>query len=260
MKSKRVFRVREATPADLEAILDVYFSAFEDNVMNQLMYPRGVTPTCRNRFGSRILPQRPAENDVKHAGGKTETLVCVAETFPDRESTDGAGDIVAFAKWQLQREPLSEEEWKSEEFKAATEVWGEDCDLAVVDAFIGGMNRVQRDNAKGEAALYLSLLACTPAFQRRGAGSALMEWGVNLADRLGLPSRLEASPVGYGLYKKFGYEDMAVLDFQVTKTWGRAKPAGSDWGENNAVDLAGPVPTGAQRTVIMRRPPGTATV
>ncbi|KAL2157967.1 hypothetical protein VTH06DRAFT_4776 [Thermothelomyces fergusii] len=120
------------------------------------------------------------------------------------------------------------------------------------------MNRVQRDNAKGEAALYLSLLACSPSFQRRGAGSALMAWGVNLADRLGLPSRLEASPVSYSLYKKFGYEDMAVLDLEITKTWGRARPPGSNWGENNAIDLAGAVPDGAQRIVIMRRPPRTA--
>ncbi|KAL2154632.1 hypothetical protein VTH82DRAFT_3308 [Thermothelomyces myriococcoides] len=257
MNPRRVIRVREAAPADLEAILDVYFSAFDDNAMNQLIYPRGATPACREKFGLSIFPQRPAGNNAK---GKRETLVCVAEAFPDGESTEGPGEIIAFAKWQLQREPLPEDEWKNEEFKATAEAWGEDCDLAFVDAFIGGMNRVQRDNAKGEAALYLSLLGCTPAYQRCGAGSALLEWGVNLADRLGLPSRLEASPAGYRLYKKFGYEDMAVLDLEITEGWGKAKPPDSDWGENNAVDLAGPLPVGAQRTVIMRRPPRSTTV
>lgn len=82
-----------------------------------------------------------------------------------------------------------------------------------------------------------------------------MEWGVNLADSLGLPCWLESSPVGYALYKKFGYEDIAVLDMKVTQTWGATNTNGSYWGENNAVDLAGPVPDGVQRTVIMRRPP-----
>jgi hypothetical protein len=82
-----------------------------------------------------------------------------------------------------------------------------------------------------------------------------VEWGVNLADSLGLPSRVEASPVGYGLYRKFGYEDVAVVDVQVTETWGVANTDGDYWGTNNAIALAGPLVDGAHRTVIMRRPP-----
>jgi hypothetical protein len=87
-----------------------------------------------------------------------------------------------------------------------------------------------------------------------GAGSALLKWGVDLADSLGLPSRLEASPTGYGVYKKFGYEDLDVVDLNVTETWGVENRDGSNWGANNAVSLAGTAPDGVMRTVIMRRP------
>ncbi|KAK4245685.1 hypothetical protein C7999DRAFT_33974 [Corynascus novoguineensis] len=260
MSSSHVIRVREATPADLEAIIDIYSLAFDENIMNQLMYPKGFTASCRKAFGSRFLPEQPAEDGKTSTGGKKQTLVCVAEYLPKGDSTDGPGEIVAFAKWGLQREPLSEEEWKNETFEATHEGWGDDCDITVVNTFICEMNRIQRDHAKGEAALYLHIIGCAPARQRSGAGSALMQWGVNLADSLGLPSRLEASPAGYGLYRKFGYEDVAVMDVKVSEIWGRTKPPGSNWGENNAIDLAGPVPPGAQRTVIMRRPQKTAIV
>jgi hypothetical protein len=87
-----------------------------------------------------------------------------------------------------------------------------------------------------------------------------MQWGVNLADSLGLPCRLEASPVGYGLYRKFGYEDVDVLDLNVTEIWGVANTDGSNWGATNAVTLAGPAPDGVLRSVIMRRPPRKAAV
>jgi ribosomal protein S18 acetylase RimI-like enzyme len=254
MATRPHLRVREATPADVEAIVDVHFAAFDDNIMNQLMYPRGVSADARNKFGAKILPPPTSEDAGKNTTEKGQTLVYVAEYLPEGASTDGPGEIVAYAKWLLQREPRPEEEWRKDDFTATAEAWGDDCDLGVVDGFIGLMNRTQSEHAKGEAALYLSILACSPTKQRSGAGSALVGWGVNLADSLGLPCRLEASPVGYGLYRKFGFEDIAVVDVKVTENWGVTNTNGSNWGANNAILLAGPLADGAQRTVIMRRP------
>ncbi|KAK4156157.1 hypothetical protein C8A00DRAFT_41316 [Chaetomidium leptoderma] len=242
-------RVREARLADVDAITDINFAAFDDNIMNQLMYPGGVSADSREKFGSKVFPQRTAESEAEGSSKKSQGFLCVAEYSPEDSPSDGPGEVVAFAKWQLHPEPRTEEEWKGEDFTATAEICGEGCDVGVVNAFIGGMTRVQRDHAKGEAALYLGIIACSPARQRLGAGSALMEWGVNLADSLGLPCRLEASPTGYGLYKKFGYEDVDVLDLTVTETWGAANTSGSNWGANNAVTLAGPVPDGVLRSM-----------
>lgn len=108
--------------------------------------------------------------------------------------------------------------------------------------------------------LDLSILACNPTRQRLGVGAALVKWGTDLADNLGLPCRLEASPVGYNLYRKFGFEDVDVLDVKITETWGVSNTDGSNWGANNAVALAGQLADGVQRTVIMRRPPKKAAV
>jgi hypothetical protein len=144
-------RVREATAADVAAIVDIHFTAFDDNVMNQLMYPGGASADSRAKFGTSVFPH--AESGAEDAAKTGQSLLCVAERLPEDAPADSPGEIVAFAKWLLHREPRAEAEWKGEDFTATTETWGEGCDTAVVNAFIGEMTRVQREHANGEAAL-----------------------------------------------------------------------------------------------------------
>ncbi|KAK3989994.1 hypothetical protein QBC44DRAFT_265984 [Cladorrhinum sp. PSN332] len=249
-------RVREARLEDKEAIIRIHYAAFDDDVMNRLMYPGGVSEAVKQKFGDRAFTK-------PEPGKKGEHRLFIAEYFspdthpsfdPETHPDDGSGEVAAFAKWMFHTEPRTEEEWKAEEFVATVENFGEGCDLSVVNTFIGGLNGKQKESAKGEAALFLGILACDPKRQRLGAGSALVKFGADIADRLNLPCRLEASPVGYPVYKRLGYEDLDVLDTKVTETWG-VKRDGRYWGANNALDIAGPVPEGVHRTVIMRRPP-----
>lgn len=51
-----------------------------------------------------------------------------------------------------------------------------------------------------------------PLFQRRGIGNALVEFGNQVADQAGLPIFLQASPFGYPLYVKHGFETVQQLD------------------------------------------------
>lgn len=44
-----------------------------------------------------------------------------------------------------------------------------------------------------------------PAYQRRGVGRALIEWGIDLCDRCGLPLYLESSPTTMPLYRKMSF-------------------------------------------------------
>ncbi len=97
-------------------------------------------------------------------------------------------------------------------------------------------------------------MAADPAKQRLGAGSALVRWGVELADREGLPAYLEASPKGYPVYRKQGFEPIDVQDLRVRELW-NAPDDGGDWGTNSAVEFAGPLPPGVFRSVVMKRMP-----
>ena len=145
-------RVREATPADIDAIVDIHFAAFDHNVMNQLMYPGGPSTDARKKFGAYLVSQLALEGSAGGAAKSGQPLICVAEYMSDA-TPDGPGEVVAFAKWLLHRQPRTEEEWKGEAFNATKETWGEGCDTAIVNAFIGEMTRIQRDHAQGEAAL-----------------------------------------------------------------------------------------------------------
>lgn len=55
------------------------------------------------------------------------------------------------------------------------------------------------------------MLHTDPKHQRRGAASALLQWGINKADELGLPAYLESSAEGQGLYAKHGFDDVEVF-------------------------------------------------
>jgi len=46
-----------------------------------------------------------------------------------------------------------------------------------------------------------------------------------------------------------------VQDLEITERFGAIHDGVEDWGTNSAVDLAGPLPKGVFRTVMMRREP-----
>lgn len=104
----------------------------------------------------------------------------------------------------------------------------------------------------------LHILACSPAHQRLGAGSALLAWGAELADGEGRDAWLEASPQGYPLYRRFGFEGVDVLDLEITERWGPRRAEGEDWGQGVDVDGAGELPRGYFRSAVMKRVPRTA--
>ena len=52
-------------------------------------------------------------------------------------------------------------------------------------------------------------MAVDPKHQGRKAGMALLQWGLDLADRTGLPLYLEASPSTAGMYDKAGFERLS---------------------------------------------------
>lgn len=69
-----------------------------------------------------------------------------------------------------------------------------------------------------EAHWMLSMLATHPKHEGRGAGSMLIEWAFPIADDMGLRCYVDASVVGYPVYKKRGFgEDVGVLDLDLGK-------------------------------------------
>lgn len=65
----------------------------------------------------------------------------------------------------------------------------------------------------------LDALHTLPEHERKGAGTALMKWGIELADREGLSICLHSTTVGLGLYKKLGFVELDHTTFDLAR-WG----------------------------------------
>jgi ribosomal protein S18 acetylase RimI-like enzyme len=63
----------------------------------------------------------------------------------------------------------------------------------------------------------LGVLVVAPDCQRRGIGTALLEEGLAEVDRRGVQCVLAASAKGRGLYKKFGFADFEILEFNLAE-------------------------------------------
>lgn len=66
---------------------------------------------------------------------------------------------------------------------------------------------------------------------------------------------LEASPLGFRLYERFGFEAVEVQDLAITERWKAVPREGEDWGTASATESFGPLAPGWFRTVMMKRSP-----
>lgn len=47
----------------------------------------------------------------------------------------------------------------------------------------------------------------------------LVKWGCEIADDEGIPAYLEATPIGYPVYRRQGFEDVDVVELDFSR-WG----------------------------------------
>lgn len=66
---------------------------------------------------------------------------------------------------------------------------------------------------RGQPHVDLSILATVTEWQRRGVGRFGLQWGLEEADRLGVPVYLEATRDGIALYEKVGFVVVGPLEF-----------------------------------------------
>ncbi|KKY25643.1 putative gnat family [Diplodia seriata] len=69
-------------------------------------------------------------------------------------------------------------------------------------------------NPTGEVprCVHLASLATHPDHQGKGIGAALVRWGIEQGEKDGVPVYLEATPRGFFLYKKMGFEAADEID------------------------------------------------
>jgi hypothetical protein len=148
--------IREATPDDVDSLVDIHFDAFGGGIMSRLLNPNGPTQEARAKFASMFFPEA-----IENPTG-VEPFTMVAELLPKDATDTDSPEIVAFGRWLLCRQPRPESEWNVETVMTAEQL-GEGVDVDFHNSFIGGLRRKNALLAKGDPCLrksYLAFLAC----------------------------------------------------------------------------------------------------
>ena len=144
---------------------------------------------------------------------------------------------MGFAKWNLYEAERPETEWRRREevnwstgrskevaqnFLGATsdireKTWGgiPHCYKPLLSFRMGVLGDVV--DLKWLARVVCALLRVHRDCPRRGAGTLLVQWGLDHGESLGLPVYLEASVNGYPLYLKLGFHDIDVVVIKADK-------------------------------------------
>ncbi|KAI1114539.1 putative GNAT family acetyltransferase [Nemania sp. NC0429] len=186
-----VLAVLPALIPDIRRIYEVYFSAFHNDRMGQIIL--------------KILFPGPIDDEFKkaHAAGALQwwqscdyqyTVKCV-DTDTAEIVGMGLGDILVKPRTPEERRnhgaPWLEGEQRERAEKVLSPLW------EMREKFFGGQPHI-----------YCHVIAVDPRYQGRKAGAAFCEWAIDLGNKTNLPVYFESSPSTVNLYKKMGFELM----------------------------------------------------
>ncbi|KAJ5490140.1 Acyl-CoA N-acyltransferase [Penicillium expansum] len=194
-----------ATIQDVHGITEVWFASFTQPVIGQF-FPN--TPGMRQWHRDWHMA------DIQKSHCRYLRVV-----DPESKDEQGRPRIVAFGKWDLAM---------PDERGRRFPIWHADSPYEQCEAFITELEQARKRVMGDEKHYYLDTLGTHPDYQRRGAGSMLVQWGCDLADKDGVAAYVDASKEGVSLYQKHGFVDFNPPDADVA-AMARRKVAPSDY-------------------------------
>ncbi|KAK0718650.1 hypothetical protein B0T26DRAFT_856340 [Lasiosphaeria miniovina] len=186
-----VHAVLPALIPDIRKVYDIYFAAFKGERMGELMlsvlFPDGSVDSEEFRTA-----HAAGTLSYWHTSDTQYTFKCV-----DMDS----GDVVGMALGDIFIRPRAAEERKNHGVPWLT---GEH--RARAEKVLNPLWEMREGLFGGQPYIYTHVIGVNPEAQGKGAGAALVHWGIDICDRLALPLYFESSPSTVGLYMKMGYE------------------------------------------------------
>ncbi|KAI1191935.1 hypothetical protein F5B17DRAFT_380169 [Nemania serpens] len=144
----------------------------------------------------------------------------------DNNDSPATEKVIGFAIWTLMSDvpPATIEEVEDVE-----EVWPDKQDREFMSRvwreYVGPRTQAVKESA-GRGVYVLELLAVHPDFQGRGAGTKLVTWGIQEANKSGIKAIVEGTPAGRGVYEKCGFgPEIEEMRFEVGNEFAdRVKP------------------------------------
>lgn len=190
-------RIEVAQEEDLPRLMELFLPAFEHTKYMQLV---GDTNTTENRVAAAA---RHLHTWKEHAEVSNVPLCikCIYTDLTTRQET-----IISTAYWAIYDRPRAEHqytkpvylfrgEWVEDEAKREeAQQWAQPA-----------ANRTAKwfgSKPHGE----LSLMCTDPAWERKGAATMCIQWGLDRCAERKIPAWLTASPAGKPLYERMGFE------------------------------------------------------
>ncbi|KAM5442952.1 hypothetical protein MferCBS31731_001825 [Microsporum ferrugineum] len=177
----------------------------------------GVEPLSNLMFGE------PSSSSLDARAERFAQLIAHPTSRWFKVVVDGKMAGVAFWQFRTNTDWISEldgpekgEEYLDQGTKGLPE---SGCDARRV--FFNWLYGVRKRRMAGKSHALLNLLAVLPDYQRRGIGGTLLRYGLEEAQKLGVPTWLEASSEGFPLYRSHGFEVVEPFTMRLADYGGR---------------------------------------
>jgi len=213
----------EATVSDLPAFLDISNAAFENSPFMRATYPP--------ERAHLTTPEDLRAWQLRRMGQTHQNDQAVAFKVIAHDSAPELRTVVAYSVWYSPEYDWNKTSHRKQHAPIVdTSVPASDSDRdhtedddprpACQDPESSKLQQAALDKMRkdvwGEPPQkfwYLAALAVHPNYQRRGIASMLLKWGLDAADRDGLPLYLEASQSGKPVYSRHGFIEVASATF-----------------------------------------------
>ncbi|PMD14902.1 acetyltransferas-like protein [Hyaloscypha hepaticicola] len=179
------FTLRPATVEDVDQLTEIYFSAFQNDAVSLLAFPRN--DASREWWRVHTL------SDFKDPNAR---LLCIIDP-----SSPTPSKIISWCKWVSPAAIVD----------TSLPTWPEGSDVEIANRFFENLLTGHERIMKGRKHWYLEFLATRPEEQGKGAAGMLLRWGIQKADEEGTEAYLEASPDGKPIYEHYGFEETERL-------------------------------------------------
>jgi len=191
--------IRKATDSDLEALTWIGISAFPHEPQWPYRYPNA---TEYPEEHIRYTRMRYSEWLLSSAAG--HCVIMVAEV-PSRDD-ETQPMVISMSIWRI---PQVGESARDKMKPPKPDFRRQDANPLHVAAYRKSIEFAQHeifDHIAGPKQLSIAQLATHPEYWRRGAATALLNWGVALSRLEGWPITVFVGPMAYSLYSKFGFK------------------------------------------------------
>lgn len=203
----QLYNLRAAQEKDLPAISQLVLEAMRGDVLNHSLFPSGPDFSEQQQEQNRLAWY---EDLWRRQLTNPNAWPLVVHTQRD------TNDIIGFACWNFAEGSVPSERAPGK--GVVEEALGKTVPRGMSEAgFRECIEKLEGVKAQvldqSRDCYHLTMLVTSPAQERRGIGTMLFRWAVERADAEDALVYLEATPVGLGLYKGYGCEQVARVDF-----------------------------------------------